>query len=141
MVLKNNKYLIIVILIVLLLLFILVDSITKNIETFKNFNNDPVIYVINMEKDKDRLNKITKNFKKANLSFKRVDAVDGKKLTEKEKMIANRALHTIETRTNTSGTIKNLEGTNAQKYQQLHQIYTNSLDEMTRHFQWNLQQY
>ena len=38
-----------------------------------------------------------------------------KKLTEKEKMIANRALHTIETRTNTSGTIKNLEGTNAQK--------------------------
>src|SRR3990172_1806085 len=42
------------------------------------------IYVINLDKDKERLHKITENFKKYNLKFNRFPAVYGKNLSKNE---------------------------------------------------------
>src|SRR3990172_8149651 len=42
------------------------------------------IYVINLDKDKERLQKITENFKKYNLKFNRFPAVYGKDLSKDE---------------------------------------------------------
>ena len=42
------------------------------------------VYVINMDKDVDRLQKVTANLKKHNIEFKRFPAVNGKELSDAE---------------------------------------------------------
>jgi len=43
------------------------------------------IYVINMDKDTDRLDKITKEFNKFNIKFQRFTGIDSNTLSEKKK--------------------------------------------------------
>ena len=45
------------------------------------FNN---VYVINMDRDKERLRKITTNLNKYNIKFQRIQAIEGKKLSQEE---------------------------------------------------------
>lgn len=42
------------------------------------------VYVINLEKDKQRFEKVSKNLSKYDIPFKRIEAVDGSKLTNEE---------------------------------------------------------
>jgi GR25 family glycosyltransferase involved in LPS biosynthesis len=69
--------------IVLLVLVILLISIfyffSSKKETFRN-NNIDKIYVINLKKNQDRLEKFMENAKKANVEVERFDAVYGKEL-------------------------------------------------------------
>ena len=72
--------------IVLLVLVILLVSIFYFIsgkkETFTNNNNIDKIYVINLKKNRDRLEKFMENAKKANVKVERFDAVYGKELNK-----------------------------------------------------------
>lgn len=71
--------------ILVLLIFIIILlylSIYKNKEYFKiNLISDIVdqVYVINMDKDKDKLKHFDKNMKRLNIKYKRIKGVDGKK--------------------------------------------------------------
>ena len=80
---EKITYLFIVILI--LLIIIAFNPVTIVSEGFKNHNNVPTIYVINMDKDKERLEQIVRILRRENLKFKRVTAINGKKLTKEEK--------------------------------------------------------
>lgn len=60
--------------------FISTSFLNENleIETYSTFNKFvDEVYVINLERRKDRLEHITKEFKKIDVSFKRVNAIDG----------------------------------------------------------------
>ena len=73
-----------IILLILILFFIFVFYFISNKkETFTNNNNNiDKIYVINLKKNKDRLEKFMKNAKKANIKVERFDAVYGKELSK-----------------------------------------------------------
>ena len=94
----NYIYKFIIIFIVTIVLVITSEYIFKNISSIKSLkiiggydyqiNNDiPNIYVINLDRRPDRLANMTKQFKKLQLPFIRVSAVDGEKLTIEEKKL------------------------------------------------------
>jgi len=75
---------------VILLIFILL-SFTCKFKCIEPFNSkDFQTYIINLERSQNRLLKISKCLKNANIEFTRIDAIDGKKsnliLKEKENM-------------------------------------------------------
>ena len=63
---------------IILIFYILNQFIFQ--ENFENNINDYNLYVINLERSKDRLTTISKQMKKANIPFIRWNAVDGSKL-------------------------------------------------------------
>lgn len=72
----------IVILLILILVFIIFYLINQFVlqENYKNKEFNFKVYVINLERSKDRLRTITNQMKDANIPFIRWDAVDGSKL-------------------------------------------------------------
>lgn len=73
-----NKALLILILIILIIL--LCYNNKHKYENFKVYNKIDKIYVINLKKNQDRLEKFMENAKKANVEVERFDAVYGKEL-------------------------------------------------------------
>ena len=70
------------------ILFFLLKN--KNIEKFENniYKIQDIvdqIYIINMDKDKDRMDFLDKKIKKLGLKYKRITGVDGKKVYNKYK--------------------------------------------------------
>ena len=76
-----NKKIILIILIILILLIVCFkckkETFTNAIKTIKNIDK---IYVINLKKNTDRLEKFMENAKKANVKVERFDAIYGKDL-------------------------------------------------------------
>ena len=66
---------------IILVLIILIHFLLPNNET-ENFSVCPIeqTYIVNLEKDKDRMNAISKQLKKENVNFKRFNAIYGKHL-------------------------------------------------------------
>lgn len=50
------------------------------------FNNLPIIYVINLKRRRDRWHKITSQLNNTKLKYYRINAVDGKNITTKDKL-------------------------------------------------------
>jgi GR25 family glycosyltransferase involved in LPS biosynthesis len=75
----NPKWLLII-LIILLIISTVVIPYQKNKESFINNMKIDKIYVINLKKNTDRLEKFMENAKKANVNVERFDAIYGKEL-------------------------------------------------------------
>ena len=73
---------VIILLILVILLVCIFYFISSKKETFTNNNNIDKIYVINLKKNQDSLEKFMENDKKANVEVERFDAVYGKELSK-----------------------------------------------------------
>ena len=82
----NNSFLI---LFILLLFYILNYTFFNINENFDNKNTN--IFIINLDRSKDRLENIKENCKNANINFIRWNAIDGSKLNI-NKLISNNQL-------------------------------------------------
>ena len=71
---------VLILLLILLIIFTVVIIYKKNKEHFINNMKIDKIYVINLKKNTDRLEKFMENAKKANVNVERFDAVYGKEL-------------------------------------------------------------
>jgi GR25 family glycosyltransferase involved in LPS biosynthesis len=77
-----NTYILLTVIIVIVLFYIFLKR--KSSEKFENFEKNPKIYVINMDKDKDRLKSITSTLKSNNFNFERIKAINGRELSDEE---------------------------------------------------------
>ena len=84
----NKKIFSLLILLILIIIFIKIKHI--KIEKFLNKNNNydirnivDEIYIINMDKDADRMKKLNNKMNKLGLKYKRISGIDGKKIYEK----------------------------------------------------------
>ena len=75
-----NKKIIILVLILLILIFSYFDFISFKKETFTNNSNIDKVYLINLKKNTDRLEKFMKSAKVANVEVERFEAIYGKEL-------------------------------------------------------------
>lgn len=69
-----------ILLVFLILITLFFSCLCKNVEHFKH--ETYMTYVINLERSKDRLTKMSNSLKNANMNFTRIDAIDGKKLNK-----------------------------------------------------------
>ena len=75
-------YILIILIITLVSIYICKKDNVK--EKFVENEKDPKIYIINMKKDTERLKNFGKSLKKHNLKFERIEAINGKELSEKQ---------------------------------------------------------
>ena len=81
-ILMNKELVLVIFIIIFIVLIFCINCIKKKCaNTNKNIDK---IYVINLEKNKDRLKKFMKCAKKANVNVKRFDAVNGKELSKND---------------------------------------------------------
>ena len=74
------KYLLFIIILILIIIYILLKNNKEHFINYNNFKLDK-IYVINLEKNKDRWNAISKAAKNANIPITRFNAIYGKELS------------------------------------------------------------